>query len=333
VRRLEVVVVLRHALVDGELPPLHDLALAQVECHDPVELRQLRVHPPFVVRDDVGPDAALKRMCAHGRERPRVDDRQLVGRLARGSRVARLLRGDDVPDAAVVDPLAVRAHVVVVRPLSGLETVDDQVQAGVDHLDLVLCQGGDVEPAPVVRDRHVVGAEARDRDLPAQPAAPDVERGDVAAVAARDVQRAAVGRHVEVLRVVVATRRLDHLLSEERLGRVVRQPWLGPVGEDVDRLQHLQAARVDEADRAALGVCDQDDLARAGGALRQPADVRRGDRRGRQDRRDRADADPQPHGSSRLRVPPAACGGVTRSFGEPFASGRPPARLGPGRCR
>jgi hypothetical protein len=136
------------------------------------------------VGDDVGPDTALERMRAHRLERLRVDDRQLVGRLPGGGRLARLLGRHDVPDAAVVDALAVGAHVVVVRPLPGFEPVDDHVQPGADHLDLVLRQCGDVEPPPVMRDRHVVGAKAGDRDLPAQPAGADVERRDVAPVPA-----------------------------------------------------------------------------------------------------------------------------------------------------
>ena len=83
----------------------------------------------------------------------------------------------------------------------------------------------------------MVGAEAGNRHLPEQATAGDLKRRNIAPVAARDVQDAAVGRDVQVLRVVQSACLLDDRLSDHLL-RVLLGRRLRAVGKDVDVADH-----------------------------------------------------------------------------------------------
>ena len=86
----------------------------------------------------------------------------------------------------------------------------------------------------------MIGTPGVERPLPQQPAARQVERGNVAEITARDIQRAAVGRDVSVLREVGSA-------------------WsdaLGARGIDVDGADDGMRHHVDEGNSAAFGIGD-----------------------------------------------------------------------------
>ena len=124
---------------------------------------------------------------------------------------------------------------------AGDDVTSDLARGGRNPVDAVVHHRRHEQALPIGRDGHVIGAAGVERPLPQQPAAGQVECGDVAEIAARDVQRAAVGRDVGVLCEVGCA----------------RPNALGARGIDVDRADDRSRGHVNDCDRAALGVGDE----------------------------------------------------------------------------
>ena len=136
----------------------------------------------------------------------------------------------------------------VVREDAAGEVPGDLAGVGRDPVDAVVDEGRDEQLAPVARQRHVIGAHRVQRPRPQRAAAGDVEGGDIAEVAARHVEGAAVGRHVGVLRVVgragsfaLHLGKVDGDGADDRTRGHVHHRHLGALGvgheRDLDRLR------------------------------------------------------------------------------------------------
>lgn len=132
------------------------------------------------------------------------------------------------------------------RACSEAKRAHDLAGGRVDHPHRVFEDVGHEQVPAVVRDRHVVGAEAVHRHAPEPRARRHLERRHVGAVAARHVQGAPVGGHVLVLREVLARRRVQ---GGRDLG-TLRVLGLGPVRQDVDHPEHVEPLGVHHRHRA-----------------------------------------------------------------------------------
>ena len=103
------------------------------------------------------------------------------------------------PEAAAVEQTAILRHLDVVRIHAGHDVPGDLAGRRRDLVDAVVHHRRDEQAASVRRQRHVIGAAGVQRSLPQQPAGRDVERRHVAQIPARDIERAAIRRHVRVL--------------------------------------------------------------------------------------------------------------------------------------
>ena len=188
VRRLEVVVLLRHAGIDRKVELARDRAGPEVVLDHAVVLGQLaRTSPCRRRASTYGLTPAsnvyvrlTSSVCASAtvsRYSPRVSFGatmlpMLPLKTSRPSWLRWLSCGHS--------PLAN-------EPVIALAAVSTNVH-------VVVGERRDVEPPAVGSDGQVVRAQARDRDLPQLLSAREVERRDVAAVPARDIERAPVWR-------------------------------------------------------------------------------------------------------------------------------------------
>jgi hypothetical protein len=97
-------------------------------------------------------------------------------------------------------------------------------------VDAIVHERRDEQAQAVPGDRHVIGAAGIQRPLPQHFPARQVERGDIAEIAARDIDRTAVRGHIRILRVVRGARsfslspcRIDVEYAEDRAGRNIHQ--------------------------------------------------------------------------------------------------------------
>ncbi len=289
----------------------------EVELHEPVEERDLEVEPALVRRQRHGPDrgahvgvAGLGELLGHvpgleHGERAGVDDLKDAVALARVER--RVVGGRvDASDAGVEDPAAVARVDVLVRCVSGGECPHDSSRHRVQHVDDAGTGrgGGRHHQAPPVRgDRHVVGAHPRERLAPHDPARAEADRHDVVEARPRHVQRAPVGRGVQVVdHLVVALPDLG--AHEDGEGRSSRGEVLElarlEVGDDVDAANPLVGRHVQHVRGPVPVVADQQDgpgLGRGAG--------RHGERGQQQcesrdcERADRAQQSPRPDSNRR----------------------------------
>ena len=142
----------------------------------------------------------------------------------------------------------------VMRPL--------RVSIEVDHAG---GRRGHEQPPAVLGERHVVGAIAVDLGPPADLAGLQADRDDVGEARTGEVDGAAVGRGeavVDVLVMALADQRADAVVVElrRRVGRDLGDPLVA-VGNDVEALEPLEAARVDQVRGAGPVVADDEHVA------------------------------------------------------------------------
>ena len=169
------------------------------------------------------------------------------------------------------------------RALVDQHVVGDLVRVGVDEVGHVGGLGGVDHPLAVVADPHALRLDA-DRDLGQHLAAGDVDHRDHVVVLVGDVDQRAVRREVHQLGVGPRRQRADDLVrgGVHDLDRVVvggadvellavgaQDDAARPVA-DRDGRRHLELVAVDDRDRVALLVGDED-LARLAAPVERPA--------------------------------------------------------------
>ncbi len=295
----------------------------QVELHEPVEERDLEVEPALVRGQGHWPHgrahvgvAGLGELLGHvvGLEHGEgtgVDNLEHARALARVER--RVVGGGvDAPDAGVEDPAAVARVDVLMRCVAGGKGPDDPPRHRVEHVHDAWTGGGcrRYHQSPAVgRDRHVIGAHACERPTPDDLARGEADRHDVVEARPRHVERAPVGRGVQVVDHLVVA--LPHLRAyEEGERRAIRGEVLElarlEVGDHVHAADPLEGRHVEHVRRPVPVVPDQQDgpgLGRGGGRHRE---------RGQQ-QRERRDCE-RPH-RAQVLLPKAL---VRTRTGDPF---------------
>ena len=267
-RRLEVPVGGGDAGLHRQLEAFHDLACGEVVSHHRVLVRDLCVEALLVRCELPGAEGLVEPDGVEDPSAGHVGDGQLermARRLPERRGCGRARKRRERAEAGVVEAAAVPRHLAVVGIDAGDEMAGDLARAGRDLVDPVVHERRHEQAPTVRRERHVVGASRVERPLPQEAGGRNVERRHVAEVAARHVERPAVGRNVRILRVVGPAGTLG--LRSRRI--------------DVEGAEDCSRGHVEQDDRGRLRIGHERDLDGRGSRLRA---VRGGQRRAARER-------------------------------------------------